>query len=96
MRTDTRHLRSAGVGRRFGVVVLAVTFAIVTVDIGAQRADQRDAPPNFDVRTARDAAATEYMARFASLPAFFRALPTCPVRGPQVWPGCRPTSGRSM
>jgi hypothetical protein len=69
MRSDLRHVRFTTVARHGGVVVLTVAFAMVTFDIGAQRADQRAAPPNFDVRTARDAAGSAYMARFAGVAA---------------------------
>ena len=69
MRTDTRHLRSRGVARRFVFVALLMAFALVTFDLGAQRADQRAAPSNFDVRTTRDPVASAYMARFANLQA---------------------------
>ena len=40
-----------------------MAFALVTFDLGAQRADQRAAPSNFDVRTTRDPVASAYMAR---------------------------------
>src|SRR3954449_12742992 len=66
MRNDTRHLRSRGT-RRFVLDALLITFALVNFDLGAQRADQQAAPSNFDVRTARDAVASAYMARFANL-----------------------------
>src|SRR5215203_5446899 len=70
MSTDTHTVRWTGPGRRFGVVALTMVFAMVTFDIGAQRADQRVELANFDIRLAKDAAATGYMARFANVQAF--------------------------
>jgi hypothetical protein len=65
MRTDSRPPRSLDV-RRFVFVTLLITVAVVDFDLGAQRADQ-PAPPDFDVRTTRDAVASAYITRFAVL-----------------------------
>ena len=65
MRTDSRPPRSRDV-RRFVFVTLLITVAVVDFDLGAQRADQ-PAPPDFDVRTTRDAVASAYITRFAVL-----------------------------
>ena len=67
MRTDSRPPRSRDV-RRFVFVTLLITVAVVDFDLGAQRADQ-PAPPDFDVRTTRDAVASAYITRFAVLQA---------------------------
>ena len=96
MRTDTRHLRSGGVARRFVFVALLMAFALVTFDIGAQRADQRAAPPNFDVRTARDPAASRLHGALRKSSGVPARWPIWPGHRPRVWRGCSPTSGQSM
>src|SRR5215213_2734622 len=74
MSTHLHTLLSPRLVRRIGVAVLTAAFTMVNFEIGAQRADQLVAVPNFDVRTARDATASAYVAGVATRAAFAGAV----------------------